>query len=46
MELNAKQTPSDKFWTIVHFIYNVLYDSDHFAPTNELAKVHAMVEKN
>lgn len=45
MELNAKQTPGDKFWTIVHFIYNVLYDSEHFALTNELAEVHTMVEK-
>jgi len=45
MELQAQQTPSDKFWTIVHWMYNVAYDVEWFAPTNEFLNIQAHVDK-
>jgi len=39
MELQAQQTPRDKFWTIVHWMYNVAYDVEWFNPTNEFLDI-------
>eukprot|EP00286_Rhodomonas_abbreviata_P020572 CAMPEP_0181312408 /NCGR_PEP_ID=MMETSP1101-20121128/13679_1 /TAXON_ID=46948 /ORGANISM="Rhodomonas abbreviata, Strain Caron Lab Isolate" /LENGTH=446 /DNA_ID=CAMNT_0023419253 /DNA_START=19 /DNA_END=1359 /DNA_ORIENTATION=+ len=44
MELQAQQTPSDKFWTIVQWTYNVAYDVEWFAPQNEFLNIQAHVD--
>ena len=37
-ELQAGQTQRDKFWTVVHWLYNYGYVSDWFHPQNEFAE--------
>jgi hypothetical protein len=37
-ELQAGQTPRDKFWTIVHWLFNYGYVSDWFHPHNEFSE--------
>ena len=43
LELQAQQTPKDKFWTIAHWMYNVGYGSDWFDPKNEFIGLHLRV---
>ena len=44
MQLQAQQSPSDKFWTIVCWLYNVGYDTPYFNPSNEFGAIHPKVE--
>ena len=43
LELQAQQTPKDKFWSIVHWMYNCAYDVEWFKPFNEFGELHPKV---
>jgi hypothetical protein len=38
-ELQAGQTPRDKFWSVVHWLFNYGHVSDWFHPANEFSEV-------
>jgi hypothetical protein len=42
-ELQAGQTPKDKFWSVVHWLFNYGYVSDWFHPQNEFGEVISRV---
>ena len=43
IELQAQQTPKDKFWSIVHWMYNCAYNVEWFKPSNDFAELYSSV---